>query len=102
MLSLFPCSLTFNSFLKDHTAGLVVSIRSLASYWISATIILPVGLRTTEHKMLKKGEAEVTQAMDRQPKMRGDIILLPQPSDDIADPLVSIYLLPLEKLLLNM
>lgn len=52
--------------------------------------------------MLKEGEAEVTQAMDRQPKMRGDIILLPQPSDDIADPLVSIYLLPLEKLLLNM
>jgi hypothetical protein len=43
--------------------------------------------------MEKDGEAEVRQAMERQSKMRGGIILLPQPSDDIADPLVSLCLL---------
>lgn len=53
--------------------------------------------------MVKEGEAEVRQAVERQPKMRGDIILLPQPSDDKTDPLVSLhFLLPLEYLLLNM
>lgn len=42
--------------------------------------------------MAKEGEAEVRQAMERQSKMRGDIILLPQPSDDSEDPLVSLRL----------
>lgn len=39
--------------------------------------------------MVKEGEAEVGQVIEREFKMRGDIILLPQPSDDSEDPLVS-------------
>lgn len=39
--------------------------------------------------MAKKVDAEGRQAMERQSKMRENIILLPQPSDDKADPLVS-------------
>lgn len=43
--------------------------------------------------MQKEGEPDVNQTTGRRSKMRGDIILLPQPTDDSADPLVSFHFL---------